>query len=452
MFCHRSRIEKKDKFPLGAVAFSLSTLFLLPWLQPLGAELVELRPEEVAALEKAARPVGKTSSRDFPLLHRDLPPLESLDGLRRVTHRARPGDTLTKLFVHFGLSKSERQMWLRSMQKNDPLKGLRADKKVHLYFTKPGPSQRGQNGKEWLKAVEVELDEDWNLTWEKGNRGIVFAKRERPYDVQVKAAGGVVEKSLFEDGMRLGLNESLLSQLADIFTWEIDFSKEIQKGDTFKLLYEERSRKGKQNRTSFRILAAELVNTGQQYFAIYFEKERGKGGYYDLDGRSLARAFLRFPLEFTSVSSFFSHSRFHPILKVDRPHYGVDFVARRGTPVRAVGAGKVLHAGFRKGGYGRMVEIQHDSAYASRYAHLLRLAQGVRRGVTIKKGQVIGYVGSSGRSTGPHLHFELYKDRESVDPLKFEFPPDNRIEPDLRRVFDSTKQLFIAKLAATPNS
>lgn len=456
MFCHRSRIEKRDKYPLGTVAFSLGSLFLLLWLgirpQPLGAALIELPAQEVAALEEAVRPVSKTGSQKFTLLQQERPPLESLDGLRRVTHRARPGDTLTELLVQFGLSKSERQMWLRSMQKHNPIEGLRAGKEVHFYFAKPSPSLRGQHGKERLKAVEIEQDGEWILTWEKGNRGIVFGKRERPYNVELKAVGGVVERSLFEDGSRLGLNQSLLSQLADMFAWEIDFSKEIQKGDTFKLIYEERSRKGRQNKTSFRILAAEFINTGQQHFAIYFEKERGKGGYYDLDGRSLARAFLRFPLEFTSISTFFSHSRFHPILKVDRPHYGVDFAAKRGTPVRAVGAGKILYAGWGKGGYGRMVEIQHDSAYASRYAHLQRLAQRVRKGAAIKKGQIIGYVGSSGRSTGAHLHFELYKDREYMDPLKFEFPPEDRIEPALRRVFESTKQLFIAELAATPHS
>lgn len=431
--------------------FYLSLCLVIP-SQLLGAAPVELPDREVATLEAAVRPVRKSATRDLILPQRELPPLESLDGLRRVPHRIRPGDTLAKLFIRFELSEKERTLWVRSVQKHYSVRGLRSGNEMHFYFTKPSSSARGKNGKESLQAVEIELDEDWTLTWEKGNRGIVFSKRERPYDVQLKAMGGVVERSLFEDGIRLGLNESLLSQLADIFTWDIDFSKEIQKGDTFKLLYEERSRKGRQVKTSLRLLAAELINTGQRYSAIYFEKEKGKGGYYDLDGRSLARAFLRFPLEFTSISSFFSHSRFHPILKVDRPHNGVDFVAKRGTPVRAVGGGKVLYAGFAKGGYGRMVEIQHDLIYASRYAHLQGLARGIRKGVIVKKGEIIGYVGSSGRSTGPHLHFELYKDQEYVDPLKFEFPPEDRIEPSLRRVFENTKQLFIAELAATPHS
>ena len=343
-------------------------------------------------------------------------------------------------------------MWLQSIQKSHPIKGLRPGQEMHFYFAKPEPSANRLGGKETLKALEIELDEDWILTWEKGRKEIVFSKREKPYDVELKTAGGVVESSLPEEALKAGLNPSLISQLADIFSWEIDFHKDIQTGDTFKLLYEQKSRKGKEDQASFRILAAEIVNAGQKFFAIYFEQEKGKGGYYDLDGRSLARAFLRFPLEFTSISSQFSHSRFHPILRVDRPHNGVDFSAKRGTPVRAVSDGKVLYAGWQKGGYGRMIEIQHDSIYATRYAHLQGLAREIHRGVNVHKGQIIGYVGSTGRSTGAHLHFELYKDKEYVDALKFEYPPEDRIEPALRRVFDNAKQLFLTELAATPHS
>src|SRR3989304_261301 len=327
-----------------------------------------------------------------------------------------------------------------------------AGQEMHLYFTRTEPSPQRAKGRESLKALEIELNEDWTLTWEKGSKGIIFSKREKPYDVEIKTAGGVVESSLFEDGHRTGLNHALLSQLADIFTWEIDFDKEIQKGDTFKLLYEQKSRKGKESKASFQILAAELINAGQKFFAIYFEKEKGKGGYYDLEGRSPARAFLGFPLEFGSISSRFSHSRFNPILKVDRPHHGVDFAAKRGTPARAGAEGKILHAGWRKGGYGRVVEIQHDSVYASRYAHLQGVALGVRRGGSVQKGQIMGYVGSSGRSTGAHLHFELYRDQEYVDFLKFEYPSEDKIEPALRRVFENAKQLFLTELASAPLS
>ena len=389
---------------------------------------------------------------NLPAPEQELAPLEGLSALKRVTYKIRPGDTLSKLFIRYGLSPQERNLWTQSIQKQLPLSVFRPGKEVQFYLSRPSPSHRAQKGKEQLKALEIEQNEDSILTWEKGTKGIVFSKREKPYDVELKTTGGVVETSLFEDGARVGLNQTLLSQLADIFSWEVDFDKEIQKGDTFKVVYEERSRKGSPNKTSFRILAAELINAGRRYFAMYFDKDKGKGGYYDLDGRSLARAFLRFPLEFTHITSTFSHSRFHPILKIDRPHHGVDFAAKLGTAVRAIREGTIRYAGWRKGGYGRMLEIEHDSVYSSRYAHLQRVAPGIRNGTRVQKGQVVGYVGSSGLSTGAHLHFELYQDHEYLDLLNFESPAEDQIEPALLRVFENRKQLFLAELAATPAS
>lgn len=455
-----SSISDRAQYSCKRSVFSLKirSLLLVLWAVAPGpllwASPLEIAGDSGAVLQEPVRPADRAGIRDLlPPQEEFSPPLEGLGTLRHVSHQVRPGESLTKLFVQFGLTEQERQLWFRAIQKNHPNKGLlRTGQEMHFYFGRPEPSPPDKKARETLKALEIVLDEDWILTWEKGNKGIVFGKRERPYDVELKTAGGVVESSLFEDGLRVGLNQTLLSQLADIFSWEIDFYKDIQPGDTFKLLYEEKSRKGKEGKASFRILAAELVNAGQKFFAIYFEKEKGKGGYYDLDGRSLARAFLRFPLEFTSISSHFSHSRFHPILKVDRPHNGVDFSAKRGTPVRAVADGKIVYAGWRKGGYGRMIEIEHDPVYATRYAHLQGLAPGIRRGMAVQRGQIIGYVGSSGRSTGAHLHFELYKDQEYVDSLNFEYPPEDKIEPALRRVFDNAKRLFLAELAATPHS
>ena len=440
----------------AAFRFKISSILAIFWLAmpiaPLLASPLENQSNGAPVSAERARAESKSGTREALRPQAEPSPLEELATLRHVKHRVRSGETLTRLFFRFGLNEQERRTWLGSIQKHHPIKTLHPGQEMDFYFARPEPSQRGTAGKETLKALEIELNEDWILTWEKGSQGIVFSKREKPSDVELKTAAGVVETSLAEDGSRIGLQAGLVSQLADIFSWEIDFHKDIRPGDTFKLVYEQKSRKGKEHNSSFRVLAAELVNAGQKFFAIYFEKEQGKGGYYDLDGRSLARAFLRFPLEFTSISSRYSHSRFHPILKVDRPHNGVDFSAKRGTPVRAVAEGKVLYAGWRKGGYGRMIEIQHDSVYTTRYAHLQGLARGVGRGVSVQKGQIIGYVGSTGRSTGAHLHFELYRDQEYVDPLSFEYPAEDRIEPRLRRVFDNAKQLFLTELAATPHS
>ena len=456
---------RKKTLLRGTLAFFLVLVKPVLWIGTLihvsGGAPAEVRAESPLGVtegkaERPTPPLNFEGDRTLPpriyLPQQSPTPLEGLEGLRRVTHRSRPGDSLAKLLLRFGLSEREKQMWLRAIESHYPGKKLPSGRQLHFYFNRPDPSLRGTKGRESLKALEMELDDDWILAWEKGRKGIAFTRRERPYDVELKTAGGIIEKTLYEDGFRAGLAPALLSQFVDIFSWDIDLDREIQNGDSYRLLYEIKSRKGSKRKPLMHILAAEFVSAGQSNVAIYFEKENGKGGYYDLDGRSLARAFLRFPLEFTSISSYLSHSRFHPILKVDRPHNGMDFVARRGTPVRAIGDGRVVYAGWRKGGYGRMIEIRHDVTYASRYAHLQGVGKGVRKGIQVRKGQIIGYVGSSGLTTGPHLHFELYKDQQYVDPLNFEFPREDRIEPALRRAFEDLKQILLAQLEATPHS
>ena len=381
-----------------------------------------------------------------------LPPLEPGENLEHVTYRTGLRESLDKILAALGLSKNETHSWLASIRKNHPATGLPQGKELHFYFTKTQPSQFGESTAKQLKALEIPVDADRILTWEKGAKGIAFTRRENSYEVEVVTVGVNLETSFVEDGLRAGLNPTLLSQLVDIFSWELDFENDLRSGDSLKLVYEKRSLTGTNDSASFRILAADIVSREQKYGAIYFEGEKGQGKYYDFNGRSLARAFLRFPLEFIGISSFFSHSRFHPIFKTERPHNGVDFMAKRGTPVRAVGDGKILFAGWKIGGYGRTIDIGHDATFSSRYAHLQALAKGITKGASVRKGQVIGYVGSSGRATGPHLHFEFYKDQNYVDPLKVEFPAEDQIEPSLQRRFVNIKQLFFTELDLPPNS
>lgn len=441
----------KVNFSYRPRRFFLALSYLISWLG-FPPSLSTAAPLDLLSTEGMNLEAVRQKSSPFdPIIavpQKEYSPFKGLESLRRITLRSKPGDTLAKLFIRFGIPTKERQPWLNSIEKHYPAKGLLPGKEMNFYFTKPQPTLTGKPLQSHLKALEIELNEDWMSTWEKGNKGIVFSKREKPYDVELKNAAGVVENSPPESGLRPALHPALLSQVADIFNWEVNFNKDAQKGDTVKLLYEERTRKDREKKTSFHILAAELMNAGQRLFAIYFEKEKGKGNYYDLDGRSLARAFLRFPLEFSSITSQFAHSRFNPILKIDVPHYGVDFAAKQGTPVRAIGDGQITYAGWRNGGYGRMVEIQHDSAYVSRYAHLQGLAQRIREGMRVQKGQIIGYVGSSGRSTGAHLHFELFEGQKYIDPLTFEIPPEDKIEPALLRMFENAKELLLARLAA----
>jgi murein DD-endopeptidase MepM/ murein hydrolase activator NlpD len=386
------------------------------------------------------------------LLNQPSPrPIDVADIRELVNYRVRPGETLSDVLIRHNLSKAESQLWARTMSRNVGSQALPAGKEAHLYFGKSLVRGRGVVARGQLKAVEIDQDDSFTLSLEKGIRGIFVQRREKPYDVEMKAVSASIENSLFDDGRKAGVHPALLSQLADLFTWDIDLEKDLRKGDHFKILYEQRSRKGQEAKTGLRILAAELNSAGQKYTAVYFERQKGVGNYYNQEGRSLARSFLRFPLEFSAITSPFSESRFHPMLRTNLPHTGVDFAAQRGTPVRAVGDGIIAEAGWN-GSYGKAIDIKHDSTYSSRYAHLDGFAEGIIPGVAVTKGQLIGYVGSTGRSTGPHLHFELYKDQQTINPLSIDFLAEDHLDPALHRLFENQMRTYMAELKSAPQS
>lgn len=439
---------------LGLIA-GLFTLLALTNVESAAAKQKAQRKE--ASKNKstpAAAPTGKPAksyARSALLRQPTTQPIDPLEMRDHRVHRTGARETLSQVLGRYGLPASEKQYWANAMRRSLGSEVLPAGKEVHLYFSKPTLVGRGKANRGQLRALEVDQNDSVTLTLEKGIRSILVQKREKPFDVELKTVSGSVSASLFEDGRRAGVHSTLLSQLADIFTWDIDFAKDISPGDSFRILYEQRSRPGKETTPSLRIMAAELLSAGQKYTAIYFEKHKGLGNYYNVDGRSLARTFLRFPLEFTSITSLVTESRFHPLLKTNRPHTGVDFAAQRGTPVRAVGDGTISEAGWN-GAYGKAIDIKHDANYMSRYAHLQKFAPGIRPGATVSKGQVIGYVGSTGRATGPHLHFELYKDEQYINPLGFEFPAEDFIEPALLRLFEDQKRGFLVELTSIPQT
>ena len=324
---------------------------------------------------------SKSQTRNALLRQPTPQPVDPSERREQSIYRVRSAETLTEVLGRYGVPQADKQLWVRTMKRNFGSELLPAGKELRLYFAKPTFRSRSQTPGQ-LKALEIDHDSSYSVTLERGIRGILFQKREKPFDVEVKTISGLVLTSLFDDGRKAGVHPTLLSQLTDIFTWDVDLEKEIRPGDSYKILYEQRSRKGQEAKASMRILAAELLNGGQKHTAIYFEKQKGHGNYYNVDGRSLARSFLRFPLEFTSITSLFTESRFHPILRTNLPHTGVDFAAQRGTPVRAVGDGIIAEAGWN-GGYGKAIDIKHDGTYLSRYAHLDSFAEGIGSGVAV---------------------------------------------------------------------
>jgi murein DD-endopeptidase MepM/ murein hydrolase activator NlpD len=255
---------------------------------------------------------------------------------------------------------------------------------------------------------------------------IAVRKGQHPVDTVRHFLSGTITTSLYEAVLEGGGSPLLVNELADVYAWEIDFFG-LQPGDCFRLVYTTLEVAG-QTAGFGEILTASFTHLGEEKLAFAFDQGEGKE-FFDEQGESLRKTFLKAPLTFSRISSRFSYSRLHPVLKIRRPHLGVDYAAPTGTPVVAVGDGVITKAGY-SGGAGHMVKIKHNSNYTTAYLHLSRYGQGIKPGTVVKQGQVIGYVGSTGLSTGPHLDFRFYKNGKPVDPLKVDPPSAAPIDPD----------------------
>jgi murein DD-endopeptidase MepM/ murein hydrolase activator NlpD len=242
-----------------------------------------------------------------------------------------------------------------------------------------------------------------------------------PYvDTALSIVQGTINSTLYESMVAQGETSNLVMRFADVFAWELDFFTETQNGDSF-FIYVEKTFCDSVFVDYASIAFASYKGEAGDFYGVYFRDPEGHEDYYNLEGQSLRKSLLKSPLRFSYISSYFSKRRYHPILKVWRPHHGLDYVAPLGTPISAIGDGKVVFKGW-KGGYGNLVEIRHKNNFRSRYGHLSKFAKGLYVGKHVKAGELIGYLGSTGLSTGPHLHFELHKNGVPVNPLKVNIP------------------------------
>ncbi len=267
------------------------------------------------------------------------------------------------------------------------------------------------------------------------------------YEKRILCLEGSIEDNLIASMGGGPQNLLLALGLSDIFAWDIDFTTALRRGDTFRVLVEGLYRDG-EFRKYGGILAAEFVNDGVAYRAYRFEID-GKADYYDAEGRSLRKAFLKAPLSFRRISSGFSKSRLHPVLKIRRAHNGTDYVAPKGTPVSAMAAGQVVAAGWQ-GGYGRLVVLRHPNGYKTYYGHLSGFAKGIRKGATVAQGQLVGYVGATGLATGPHLHFEMRLNDRPVNPRKVAIPPGEPVPEALLAAYKTSRDELAGRLASVP--
>jgi len=302
-----------------------------------------------------------------------------------------------------------------------------------------------------LDSIRYEVDQRKLLVAEQGADGITARLEDLPYFVEVKGIAGKIERGLRDDMTAAGVPSRIAADVADIVGWDVDVETGLVPGDDFRVIYENIWQVGMPKPQAGKVLAVELVVGGRKQTAVLFEDENGESSYYAPSGESVSRTFLRYPVEFTEITSEFSLDRFHPIRRQWRPHWGVDLAAPYGTPVRAAADGVVSVSGWESG-LGRTIRIDHANGVASTYGHLQAIAPAVVPSNKVERGQVIGYVGSTGLSTGPHLHYELTRDGGHVDPLEFTCDREPSITTPLARQFDRARKEIVRQLASIPRN
>lgn len=349
------------------------------------------------------------------------------------------GDTMAAILARLDVRKEDRIAFLHAARESKAMRQLRPGRTVHAKTTATGE----------LLTLRYYFGQDELFLIEKvDNR---FQMKEQPIELEshVQMRAGTVNSSLFAATDHAGVPGNVAAQIIEIFASDIDFHRDIRTGDRFKVVYETLHNNGEQTKTG-KVLAVEYVNKGKAHQAFLFQTANDKGGYYTADGKSLRKQFLRSPLAFSRISSGFSNSRFHPVLKKWRSHKGIDYAAPTGTPIKATAKGTVRFAGT-KGGYGKLIVLRHNNKYDTAYGHLSKFAKGLRNGKKIEQGDIIGYVGATGLATGPHLHYELRVNGAQRDPATIVLPDAPPIATkNMPTFFKETKPL-VARLNVLRN-
>ncbi len=316
-----------------------------------------------------------------------------------IRHKIKKGETLEQIIKGYGLGKVE--------VKGEPVV-LKFGRKIDFEVDSQGELQKITVPIDNLKKQEIIRKEN-----------SVFASSFTNYKLSLseKIAIGKIETSFAAEIQRAGIPYEVVDELVDIFSGKISFQRDLQKGDRFVVIYQDKLKEDGTSAGEVNILAAMIEVAKKENVAVQYKNSKKEAHYFDQDGKIYSSAFLRYPLKFSRISSHFSKSRMHPVLKSRKAHLGVDFAAPKGTPVRTVADGVVTFSG-RKRGAGIMVKIKHNQRISTAYLHLSKIHKGIKNKVKVKKGELIGYVGSTGWATGPHLHFSLYDGKKAVNPLK----------------------------------
>ena len=377
---------------------------------------------------------GEGTAAALPRTHREVVPLELPTTLRYAT--LSKGETLSGLLGELGAAPHELQEWVDAAGRALDLRALPVGLAAESVLDYHGVLSSIRLLPDWRAAVVLE----------RTVQGVRSRREERPVEREMVVVRGAVSSSLIGAVAAAGEEEILALALADLFQWDIDFHREVRTGDTFAVLVE-RVRSDGRTVAYGPIVSAEYVNAGRQCTAVRYAVTAGSPGYYDRQGRPLRKQFLRAPLRFSRLTSRFSASRKHPVLGRRMPHWGVDYGAPVGTPVMVTGDGVVSFVGWRGGG-GNTVEVRHGGGYVTAYLHLSRAAAGIRAGAHVRQGQVIGYVGTTGLSTGPHLDYRVTRSGSYVNPVRVGGEPAPPLPPAQLQPFTAWSERLLPLLAS----
>jgi len=393
--------------------------FREPTVEPTAFTPIETPTETIAEIAPSSVTTSASSHSAIELAALD-------PGNTIVDLLVKRGDTLEILFRRNGLSLTDMAAMVAL-----------PDASAALRLLKPGDRLEIAHRDGQVVSLERELDEIRLLSIARDESGFAASTIEREVDRRATGARGEIQSSLFEAGSDAGISDRIIMDMAGIFEWDIDFIQDVREGDRFTVLYEELWRDGVKLRDG-EIIAAEFINQDKSFRAARFRDEAGRSGYFTPEGRSVRKAFIRAPLNFTRVSSNFNPSRRHPVLNTIRAHRGVDYAAPSGTPIRSAGDGKVLFRGVQ-GGYGNTIILQHGGNITTLYGHMSRFGSA-REGARVTQGDVIGYVGKSGLATGPHLHYEYRVNGVHRNPRTVALPPADPIPAERQAEFQAETQ------------
>lgn len=389
---------------------------------------VEARPANAVTVSAAA-----ADGDDWIEWHKPTP------SLKRHSVAVGSGDSLYTIFKRNGFPIAELDAIVKANDDTRQLTRLVPGQRLEFHLTTQSSISRLVHYLDDTRTLHVRRN------------GIGYDSRfvDVPLDRHLATATGTIDASLFLAGQRAGLSNKIIMQLVEIFGWDVDFALDIRKGDRFAVVYEELYKDGAKLRDG-NILAAVFTNQGKSTRIVRYEYPDGRGAYFTPEGVSIRRAFLRSPVNYTRITSRFSFKRKHPKLHKFRAHRGVDYAAARGTPIKASGDGKVDFIG-RKGGYGKTIVLRHGATYTTLYAHMSRFARGMRRGKRVSQGQTIGYIGSTGLATGPHLHYEFRVRGVHRNPLRVKLPTAAPIEKKYKQDFLGKTRDMVARLELVSN-